>query len=179
MRTIKVDDEVFGELQNLAEPLVDTPNSVLRRILSLRPASDPLVVVGSEAEEQRQQGQTQQPREQRKLRATKRKRAAKGTILSEDAYEIPLLEVLAEGGGRVPTREAIEALGRKLDGRLQPKDREELSSGKVRWHNRAQFVRLRLVEAGDLIDDSPRGIWEISDQGRERLELNDGGVRGD
>ena len=31
--TIEVDEEVFEALQELATPLVDTPNSVLRRLL--------------------------------------------------------------------------------------------------------------------------------------------------
>ena len=35
MPVIRVDDEVWKELQRKAEPLVDTPNSVLRRILEL------------------------------------------------------------------------------------------------------------------------------------------------
>ncbi|QKW08839.1 DUF4357 domain-containing protein [Streptomyces sp. NA04227] len=34
-RTIRVDDEVFAELQSRAEPFVDTPNAVLRRLLHL------------------------------------------------------------------------------------------------------------------------------------------------
>lgn len=39
-RTIRVDDEVFAKLQSMAEPLVDTPNSTLRRLLGLdTPAS--------------------------------------------------------------------------------------------------------------------------------------------
>ncbi|WP_149825247.1 hypothetical protein [Streptomyces tailanensis] len=33
MRTIEIDDEVFACLQRLSEPLVDTPNDVLRRVL--------------------------------------------------------------------------------------------------------------------------------------------------
>lgn len=33
MRAIEVDDEVFGYLQSRSEPLVDTPNDVLRREL--------------------------------------------------------------------------------------------------------------------------------------------------
>jgi len=33
MHEIKVDDEVFEYLQRKAVPLVDTPNSVLRRVL--------------------------------------------------------------------------------------------------------------------------------------------------
>jgi hypothetical protein len=48
-------------------------------------------------------------------------------------------------------------------------DRQQLSSGDVRWRNRAQFVRLRLVEQGDMVKDSPRGVWEISEQGQRRL----------
>ncbi|MEU3354170.1 hypothetical protein [Streptomyces sp. NPDC037389] len=34
-RTIRVDDEVFAQLQSLAKPFVDTPNSTLRRLLGL------------------------------------------------------------------------------------------------------------------------------------------------
>jgi Restriction Enzyme Adenine Methylase Associated len=33
--TIRVDDEVYAELQKRAEPFVDTPNSTLRRVLGL------------------------------------------------------------------------------------------------------------------------------------------------
>ncbi|MFE2552879.1 hypothetical protein ACFXGI_30640 [Streptomyces sp. NPDC059355] len=33
--TIRVDDEVYEELQNRAKPFVDTPNSTLRRVLGL------------------------------------------------------------------------------------------------------------------------------------------------
>ncbi|GAA4816405.1 hypothetical protein [Streptomyces ziwulingensis] len=36
--TLHVDAEVFAKLQSLAEPLVDTPNSTLRRLLGLAPA---------------------------------------------------------------------------------------------------------------------------------------------
>jgi hypothetical protein len=41
MRTIEVDDEVFSYLQSRSEPLVDTPNDVLRRELlgSTRPSA--------------------------------------------------------------------------------------------------------------------------------------------
>jgi hypothetical protein len=35
MPVIRVDDEVWRELQKRAEPLVDTPNSVLRKLLGL------------------------------------------------------------------------------------------------------------------------------------------------
>ncbi len=35
MPTIRVSDEVFNVLKRLAEPLVDTPDSVMRRVLGL------------------------------------------------------------------------------------------------------------------------------------------------
>jgi hypothetical protein len=38
-RTIRVDDEVFAKLQDLAEPFVDTPNSALRKLLGLETAA--------------------------------------------------------------------------------------------------------------------------------------------
>ncbi|MET9555266.1 hypothetical protein [Streptomyces sp. NPDC006645] len=34
-RTIRIDDEVFAALQGYAEPLVDTPNSILRKVLGV------------------------------------------------------------------------------------------------------------------------------------------------
>ena len=40
----------------------------------------------------------------------------------------------------------------------------------IRWKNRVQFVRLRLVQAGLVEKDSPRGVWEITPEGRDRIE---------
>jgi hypothetical protein len=40
MPVIRIDDEVWGRLQEAAEPLVDTPNSVLRRLLELEKEED-------------------------------------------------------------------------------------------------------------------------------------------
>ena len=37
--TIRIDNEVLDKLKEHAEPFVDTPNSVLRRILELRAAA--------------------------------------------------------------------------------------------------------------------------------------------
>ncbi|WP_030274447.1 hypothetical protein [Streptomyces sp. NRRL B-24484] len=41
-RTIEIDDDVFAYLQRHSEPLVDTPNDVLRRLLldGVKPAAD-------------------------------------------------------------------------------------------------------------------------------------------
>jgi hypothetical protein len=68
-----------------------------------------------------------------------------------------------------PTSEVLDALGQRLGDSLMPADHEKLASGIIRWQNRAQFVRLRLTERGDMQKGSPRGLWEITDQGRDRL----------
>jgi hypothetical protein len=160
--TIRVDDEVLEGLKRHAEPFVDTPNSVLRRMLGLpRKAAEEEGLLSSK------------PVPPRAKRRGSRKgvgRAERGTMLSEEEYDLPILAILNQNGGRVPTRELIETLGTWLAGRLTHTDRQALKSGGIRWRNRAQFVRLRLIEQGDMKRGSPRGIWEITDQGSRRLQ---------
>jgi hypothetical protein len=176
-----VDDEVFRALQERAVPLVDMPNSVIRRLLGL---SEDRVDDGNMTAWQVQagnlvEGDLERPQtRQTKRRGTRSKistkgkahRAPKGVLLPEPEYELPILQTLIELGGRAPTSELIAALGTRLDGKLKPLDGQRLASGDVRWKNRAQFVRLKLVRGGDMVKDSPRGIWEISDQGRRRVQ---------
>lgn len=144
---IDTDDEVFEVIKKHAEPFVDTPNTVLRRLLGIDQAKGPTPETAN-----RRGG-----------------RAAPGTLLPESEYEIPILRYLEERGGRAPSREVVEAVGEALDVKLTELDRQPLKSGDIRWENRAAFVRLRLVERGELVRMSPRGTWEISDKGRERL----------
>ncbi len=173
-----VDDEVFRALQEGAVPLVDTPNSVIRRLLGL--PEELAYQQGTEevwAKETRglTQERLEQPRTRRGARSSthtkgRLPRAPKGVLLAEPEYELPILRTLVELGSRAPTSELLTALEGKLDGMLKPLDRERLASGDIRWKNRAQFVRLKLVRGGDMVKDSPRGIWEISDQGRRRVK---------
>ena len=39
-----------------------------------------------------------------------------------------------------------------------------------RWRNAAQWARNSMVNEGLLKNDSPHGIWEISDKGRAMLK---------
>lgn len=155
MREIRIDDEVYAALQSMAVPLDDDPNSVLRRVLDLDPAAGP--VAGPPAASARTE--------------TWPGRAKRGELLSTRAYVLPLLETLIELGGAAPTADVLDALEPKL--RLTDKDRELLRSGAVRWKNRAQFVRLRLVQSGDMAK-SEYGIWAITDQGRARVRAEIG-----
>jgi hypothetical protein len=166
--TIRIDDDVFEELKKHAEPLVDTPNTVLRRLLRLGGSRSG--VDGGYEEAARPPAPARARRQSRRRKtATRAARAKTGTILHGSAYEVPMLEIINEHGGRAAAREVLDELETRLEGQLTDVDREQLGSGDVRWRNRAQFVRLRLVEQGDMVKESPRGIWEITEQGRRRI----------
>jgi Mrr N-terminal domain len=172
METIQIDDDLLDLLKRHAEPFVDTPNDVLRRLL---------LDTGERATDSRSRGDRSTDADRRGSQSKRggarsgkkpaaRKRAPSGALLSERAYELPLLEVLDAAGGRMPTREAVAAVGERIADQLMSMDHDVLEHGRERWEMRVQFVRLRLVEAGMLEKESPRGVWEISDAGRERLK---------
>lgn len=171
-RSIEVDDEVFEALQLLAEPFVDTPNSVLRRALSLptdapgAPGDRTPAAPGASAEGS--------DRGKRRRRRTGGSRAPSGSLLPESAYRVPILCYLRDSGGRAPAREAVAAVGEALDGALTSLDREATRSGGVRWQSRVQFARLQLAREGLLESDSPRGVWEITDRGLAALAAQEG-----
>jgi len=171
---IEIDDDLFELLKQHAEPFVDTPSDVLRRLLSesrgvqarrLAPTERSLPSGKKPARRHRAKSQEADRKED-----IKRRRAPSNALLSEKAYELPLLDVLDAAGGRLPTREAVAAVGERVADQLMPMDHDVMDQGQERWESRVQFTRLRLVEAGLLKKDSPRGVWEISDAGRERLK---------
>jgi len=166
--SIEIDDDVFVLLKRNAEPFVDTPNTVLRRMLGIdsngsiarpAPASKPA------ADTARKHSVPTSP----KARSRGGTRAARGSLLPESEYELPILQYLAAHDGRAPSREVVEAVGETLADQLTEADKQPLNSGEIRWKSRAAFVRLRLIEGGDLDGEAPRGTWQITDQGRQRL----------
>lgn len=174
--SIQVDDDVMGAMKAEAEPFVDTPNSVLRRMFGLtttdessddsQPADGgpvPSALPRRDASRARQRnGQVARP-------AGRRSRVPHGELLPEREYELPILKALDDRGGRGATREIVQAVGEVIRDKLRPLDRQDLN-GAPRWHNRVQFARLGLVKEGFLEKGSPRGVWELSDAGRQRLK---------
>ncbi len=83
--------------------------------------------------------------------------------------ELPLLEVLAEIGGKGKPREIYPLVSMKFPELREEDLAETLSSGATnKWTNRIQWVRQALVDKGE-IDSPQRGIWRITSKGRQRL----------
>jgi restriction system protein len=83
--------------------------------------------------------------------------------------EIPLLQVLIEIGGNGRARSIYPLVTKKFPSITDEDLKEELASGGNKWTNRIQWVRQKLIESGDM-GMPERGIWEITEKGRERIQ---------
>ena len=86
--------------------------------------------------------------------------------------EVPLLEVLVELGGQGKTKEIYPLVTKKFPEIRDEDLTEALPSGGFKWTNRIQWVRLRLIDKGEMESPS-RGIWAITDKGRKRVETKE------
>ncbi len=75
---------------------------------------------------------------------------------------------LKQLGGKAKVSDVIEEMTRQLDGKLQPGDLV-LRGGATKepaWQNNTQWERYQMVQDGLLRGDSPRGVWELSEDYR-------------
>lgn len=77
----------------------------------------------------------------------------------------PVLQALKELGGSGRPSEVRDFIAKQLD--LSEAERTELlEGGAPRFDNQVAWARFYLVKAG-LVDSSKRGVWSLSDRGRE------------
>lgn len=165
-----IDDDIFEALQAKAEPLIDDINTVLRRLLGMSDSSGS-TRGGSAGRRASAARAEKEPRSSGK-RGRRRKsgtRAPRGATLPNLEYELPMLTALNNLGGTAAARAVVDRMEQILEGKLQPIDKEKITTGAIRWKNRTQFVRSKLIAENAMKKDSPRGVWEITDEGRARL----------
>jgi hypothetical protein len=150
MTTIDLSDATYRELVRRSVSFDDTAEHVIMRLLEAT-ASGPVSGVSEHGRPEA-------------------RRATPGSILPEREYWLPILAVILDAGGSAASTDVIEALPERLGDSFTDRDRDVLAMGEVRWRNRARFARLRMKERGLLSDRSPRGIWEITDAGRQFSE---------
>lgn len=155
MSWIEIDEEVLGQIKAQAEPFLDSPNDVLRRLLDLVEGVRPTCAT---------------PPSERPLGAAAwRWRPDAGEALPEGGYELPILKALAEQGGRSRARAVMRIVGGSMASSFSAADRVRMTNNEERWSNRLRFCRRRMLERGYVRRDSPRGVWEITEAGIERL----------
>lgn len=96
----------------------------------------------------------------------------KGMRTPESAYYQPILLVLDQMGGGGKVAEVLERVSKIMKPVLKDVDYQPLASNpdNPRWRNAAQWARNSMVNEGLLKDDSPHGVWEITDAGRKMLK---------
>lgn len=151
MPVIRVDEEVFSVLQKQAVPLVDTPNSVLRRLL-----------LGEEG--------TVRGGYRPGTGKSKSGHLPAGMKTPATAFERSVLEALYNLGGAGAASQVVAIVGEMMKERLKSVDQDSLTSGAVRWQKSVSFARLFLVRRGLVKANSPRGVWELTDDGIKELE---------
>lgn len=82
----------------------------------------------------------------------------------------PVIEALKELGGSGRPSEVRDVIARKLS--IAEQDRTELlEGGAPRFDNQVAWARFYMVKAG-FVDSSKRGVWSLSDKGREIESLS-------
>jgi len=99
------------------------------------------------------------------------KRIRRGLKTPQEAYRVPILKALVELGGRSELHPVLDRVYETMKGQLNEYDLALLPSDDVtpRWRNTAQWARNSLREDGLIRDDTPRAVWEISEEGRQWL----------
>lgn len=154
MPTIRIDDEVFDGLKKLAEPFTDSPGSVIRRLLVEKGILKAA------------------PAKFRRLTPAKpeKTKALTSALTTQQSYELFLLVTLNEdfdgrGEKRAVTRSVIQKMVRQ--GFIGPADLELVATGETKAENTITWGRNALKNRGLIRRGSKRGVWELSDEGRE------------
>ena len=144
MPTIRVDQDVFEGLQKLAQPFVDSPSMVIRRLLEVRGVL-------------------------KSLPAKAAPRTA-DALTPQSTYETYLLLVLLkEFDGRGHKRDVTHAIVKRMmkDGHIGAADQELVSTGETKAENTITWARNALKSRGFISRTSPRGIWELTAGGKD------------
>ncbi len=108
-------------------------------------------------------------RKRGRQRAARRKKLRRGQKTPEQTFVLPILTALEELGGSGAAAEVLDIVGRLMAGTFNEFDLSTLKTGQIRWRNTAQWARQKMKDQGLLADDSPRGIWEMTERGRAYL----------
>ena len=162
MPVIRISEETMERLKKWAEPLVDTTESAFVKVLNAAEKTlDAKVGVVTP-----KKPEAVLPPDRGKVND----KLAEKKFLPDKELRRPLLEVLYQMGGKARRHALRPVLEKRIAPRLQPGDYEPVSTGDPRWWSAASWTRNKLKDEGFLRDDSPRGLWELSEKGIRQAE---------
>ncbi len=89
-------------------------------------------------------------------------------ITGEILYQFFILKILIQYGGQTDSYRIMDIIWRDYKHILSEKDVSDYEISKEpRWKNHIRFARQHLIEMGCLDRNSSRGIWEITEKGRQ------------
>ena len=90
-----------------------------------------------------------------------------GRFTPQGAYKLPILQYLhGEAPGAAAAHEVASHIESTMRDRFTSEDLEQSSKGGPRWRRILDNARLQLAREGMLRQDSPKGVWEITDRGK-------------
>jgi restriction system protein len=102
-------------------------------------------------------------------------RLRKGLKTPQSAYRVPILRALVDLGGEADLDAVLERVKAAMADQLNAHDLDTFADGKtIRWINTVQWTRNTLRTEGFIRDDTPRGVWGISEAGRKWLQAQSG-----
>lgn len=153
MPVIRISAGTLERLKEWAEPLSDTAESALVKVLDAADhQSSPVANLGAPDPDRR---------------ATRP--SSKNRLTLEELRQ-PLMETIYEMGGSVRAGALRPVMRERMSCRLSSDDLVPLSSGEERWWSTTRWARRQLVEEGLLRSDSERGTWELSQKGAGLVE---------
>lgn len=109
------------------------------------------------------------PKDRQRSKSKRKRKLQRGLRTPEEAFKTPVLEALLHLGGSANANDVLARVGKMMAGSLNEYDKQSLPSAPTspRWRNTAQWARNALVKEGLMANDSPKGVWEITDAGRK------------
>ena len=147
MPVVRISEELFKEVQKYAEPLVDNFETALWK--ALRKNENNTVL---------------QP-----ARARKSKSCAIGELTSPADFWKLILDALVARGGQASRQEVHDDIEQRMKAQFKRGDLEVNRDGTLKWNKQVDYQRLAMVHRGLIRKDSPRGNWEITENGRQWL----------
>lgn len=148
---------------------------ILEHVEQLNAFRDRVIALKKEYHKLTEKADKYEITEEEKASASRRSlsRLPRGMRTPQEAYYRPILNALVNLGGSARMNDVLIMVEQMMKETLKDVDYEPLAStpDMPRWRNAAQWARQAMIEEGLLKADSPRGFWEISENGREWLGL--------